>query len=408
MPSYSTPSPSQEMLPAQPYSRTCSVAADPLASQASLYGNAFMLEQTSSGRAGTQWASDPSLLPFYDLLNDPTVAPATRAQAMLEYRNLKLAQADLGTLLAIGAGRDGLPLSLSSDTQGTHFPLFERLGQAPVLQQLVRDLSERALSMPPDEVDIQALWDGTRSSAETLAGPGASEDASMMALQAMATFMNTQKFDKESKFPVDPATGLPLAMPEGVSPELWQTLSGASRHVANAPSPDAAVMSHGVDARKVQGDIPFTADNNYHFWTHAWVRASLQDEQGLNAEQAEAISAVAGAQYELRPGSFREEHGNAGLKDILVNAEGAAFGSDLVRDPAAALPRQDQGPPYDVRGLGPLDEVDPATQAVLDQADITSLEGLLDALLDGVLRNDAQDAPQELNPAGARQPHPLR
>lgn len=91
MPSYSTPSPSQETLPAQPYSQTCSVAADPLASQASLYGNAFMLEQTSSGRAGTQWASDPSLLPYYELLNGPTVAPATRAQAMLEYRNLELA-----------------------------------------------------------------------------------------------------------------------------------------------------------------------------------------------------------------------------------------------------------------------------------------------------------------------------
>lgn len=404
MPSYSTPSPTQSQLPAQPYSRSCSVPADPLAEQASLYGNAFLLEQTSTGRAGTQWAGDPSLLPFYNLLNDPTIEPATRAQTMLEYRNLKLAQADLSTLLSIAAGEDGMPLSLSSETQGTHFPLFERLGQDPAMQRLVLDLSERALSMPPDGVDIQALWDGTRASAELLAGPDATDDASMMALQAMATFMNTQKFDKASKFPVDSATGLPTGLPEGVSPELWQTLSSASRHVANAPSPDAAVMSHGVDAGKVRGDIPFTADNNYHFWTHAWVSASLQAEQGLSAEQAEAISAVAGAQYELRPSSFREEHGNAGLKDILVNAEGAAFGSDLVRDPAAALPGQDQGPPYDVRGLGPLDEMDAATQAVLDQGDITSVEGLLDALLDGVLRGDAQ----EPSPAGARLPHPLR
>ena len=60
--------------------------------------------------------------------------------------------------------------------------------------------------------------------------------------------------------------------------------------------------------------------------------ASLQAEHGLSAEEAEALSAVAGAQYELKPGSFREEHGNAGMKDILMNAEGAAFGSDLIRD----------------------------------------------------------------------------
>ena len=408
MPSYSTPSPTPEQTPAQPYSRTCSVSADPLAQQASSYGNAFMIDQTVGppARSGEQWATDPALLPFYELLNDPSVAPAARAEAMLSYRNQKLAKAPLAALTAIAAGDDDMPLSLESDREGTHYPLFERLGQDPEMQQLVLDLSQRALAMPAEEVDIAALWEGTRASASALAGPERTDEASMMALQAMATFMNAQKFAKPEKFPVDPETGLPATMPEGVSPELWATLDAANAHVAGAPTPDAAVMSHGVNARKAEG-APFTSDNNFHFWTHAWVSASLQAEQGLSAEQAEAISAVAGAQYELKPGSFREEHGNAGMKDILVNAEGAAFGSDLVRDPNASLPGQDAGPPYDVRGLGKMSALDPATDAVLQQADLGTLDGMLDAILDGVLRNDQATGAAERSSAGIPTPRPL-
>lgn len=408
MPTYSTPSPSQATLPAQPYSRTCSVSADPLASQASSYGNAFILDQTVGPppRAGQQWASAPSLLPFYELLNDPSVAPATRAEAMLRYRNQKLAEAPLATLAAIAAGDDDMPLSLASGREGTHFPLFERLGEDPAMQQLVMDLSQRALATPSEQVDIAALWEGTQASAAALAGPERADEASMMALQAMATLMNAQKFDRPGKIPVDPATGLPETLPEGVSPELWAALYAASQHVSSAPTPDAAVMSHGVDAWKEDDSVPFTADNNFHFWTHAWVSASLQREHGLSAQQAEAISAVAGAQYELKPGSFREEHGNAGMKDILVNAEGAAFGSDLVRDPSAPLPAQDAGPPFDVRALGKLGELDAATADVLARADLGTLEGLLDAFTDGVLHNDQDRAPAQPSTFDPRLPRP--
>jgi len=406
MPSYDTLSPAVEPTP-EPTGRVCAVSADPLAQQAASYGNAFMLDQAAGATPGSgeQWATNPALLPLYEMLNDPSVSPAARAEAMLRYRNQNLAAADLGTMAEMAAGTSDMPLSLAAGKEGAHFPLYERLGQDPEMQQLVLDLSQRALAMPADQVDIEALWEGTRSSAASLAGPERVQQGSLMALQAMATFMNAQKFSKAGKHPADLVTGLPQDMPEGISPELWATVLAANRHVASAPTPDAAVMSHGVNAQKLSEDIPFTADNNYHFWTHAWLCADLQAEHRLSPEQAEAISAVAGAQYELRPGSFQEERGNAGLKDILMNAEGAAFGSDLLRDPSAPLPDQDHGPPFDTRALGILDEIDPATQAVLDRADIRSAEGMLDALIDGVLAND-QDAGRSSS-AGERAPRPL-
>ena len=407
MPSYDTLSPAVEPTTPEPYSQTCSVSADPLAQQAASLGNAFMVDQTlgQPRGAGELWATNPALLPIFEMLNDPTVSPAERAEAMLRYRNQNMASLDWGTVAGIAAGTSGMPLSLADGKEGTHFPLYERLGQDPVMQQLVMDLSRRALAMPSDQVDIQALWEGTRVNAAVMAGPDQAQQASLRALQAMATFMNAQKFAKDKKHPVDPATGLPQDMPDGVTPELWAAVLAANRHVALAPTPDAAVMSHGVNAGKVADDVPFTADNNYHFWTHAWLCADLQVEHGLSPEQAEAISAVAGAQYELRPGSFQEEHGNAGLKDILMNAEGAAFGSDLLRDPSASLPGQDAGPPFDTRALGPMEEIDPTTSAALDRADLGSAEGLLDALLDGVLAND-DDAGRSPDP-GDRTPRPL-
>jgi hypothetical protein len=406
MPSYDTLSPAVESTP-EPYNRVCAVSADPLAQQASSHGNAFMLDQAAvaTPRSSEQWAANPALLPLYEMLNDPSVSPAARAEVMLRYRNQNLAAADLGTMAEMASGTSDMPLSLEAGKEGAHFPLYERLGQDPAMQQLVLDLSQRALAMQADQVDIEALWEGTRVGATALAGPEQAQQASLMALQAMATFMNAQKFARDKQHPIDPGTGLPQDMPEGVTPELWATGLAATRHVASAPTPDAAVMSHGVNAQKTADDIPFTADNNYHFWTHAWLCADLQAEQGLSPEQAEAISAVAGAQYELKPRSFQEEHGNAGLKDILMNAEGAAFGSDLLRDPSAPLPGQDHGPPFDTRALGPLDEIDPATQAVLDRADIGSAEGMLDALIDGVLAND-QDAGRS-SCAGERTPRPL-
>lgn len=80
MPSYDILSPAVESAP-EPTSRVCAVSADPLAQQAASYGNAFMLDQAAAmaPRAGEQWATNPALLPLYELLNDPGVSPAERA-----------------------------------------------------------------------------------------------------------------------------------------------------------------------------------------------------------------------------------------------------------------------------------------------------------------------------------------
>ena len=389
MPSYEPLSPSTSS-PTHAEPQRAPSATDPLTQLAGLFGNAFMMDQTAmvpEPRAGQQWAADPSLLPFYNMLNDPDVAPADRARAMLAYRNQKLAATDWTTLVQVDQGYPGMPLDASEGQAGAHFPLYERLGKDPAMAALVSDLTARALAMPQDEVDIQSLFEGTRASALELAGPEGEQEAALMALQAMATLMNADKFSHDGA-PLDPETGMPTNVPEGVSPEQWAGLQQAFSHIKFSNSGSAAVLSQGIGANPDNGTGLFTADNNFHFWTHAWISAELQANHGLSPEEAEAFSAFAGAQYELKPGSFKEEHGNAGLKDILMNAEGAAFGSDLMADPTASLPGQDQGPPPQSRDWGRMKTLDPETTTVLDQANDHGLPGLLDGLLDGVLLND--------------------
>lgn len=334
MPSYQT-APSTSPAPDLEQSRNCAVYVDPAAQRAALLGNAATQDALSpavdAGASGGRWSADLALRPLTEMLNDPEASMADRAAAMLTYRNQMLASSDWATLYAMKGNDPTMPLYSEGEKAGSQFPLFERLGQDPVLQAMVAELAQRAMAMPPDQVDIQALWAGTQESAAEMAGLGgaSSEENSVRALQAMATFMNVQKFDKQS-IPVDPSTGLPTIMPEGVSPELWAILRESSRDVRNSPSTQAAVMSHGAPAKANSPELPATADNNYHFWTHAWLSADLQANHGLTPEEAQSLSGFAGAQYELRPGSLREEQGNAGVKDILMNAEGAAFGTELL------------------------------------------------------------------------------
>lgn len=388
MPSYAPLTPTTAP-PTRAEPSTTTASTEPLAQAAGLYGNAFMMDRASltpETRSGQQWAEDPSLLPFYEMLNDPEVAPADRARAMLAYRNQKLAATDWTTLVAVDAGDSSMPLDASDEQAGAHFPLYRRLGEDPAMQALVADLTTRALAMCQDEVDIQSLFEGTRATALELAGPEGEQQAALMALQAMATLMNADKFTHDGA-PLDPETGMPANLPDGVSPEQWAGLQAAFTHIKFSESGSAAVLSQGIAANPDGGGL-FTADNNFHFWNHAWISAELQANHGLSPEEAEAFSAFAGAQYELKPSSFKEEHGNAGVKDILMNAEGAAFGSDLMADPTASLPAQDQGPPPQSRDWGRLKTLDADTTAVLEQANDHSLTGLLDGFLDGVLLND--------------------
>jgi hypothetical protein len=63
-------------------------------------------------------------------------------------------------------------------------------------------------------------------------------------------------------------------------------------------------------------------------------------------------SAFSGAYYEAqRPESLAENHGNAAIKDILMNAEGSDFGIRLFRDPKTALPGAYDGPAAENRDI---------------------------------------------------------
>ena len=93
-----------------------------------------------------------------------------------------------------------------------------------------------------------------------------------------------------------------------------------------------------------------------------------------------ATSGFIGAQYELLPGSFQENSGNAGLKDILVNAEGAAWGTRLLDDPELSLPGQFDGPALEDRSWNELDAFDDETQALLDKTSDLSIKSIWSSL----------------------------
>jgi hypothetical protein len=185
----------------------------------------------------------------------------------------------------------------------------------------------------------------------------------LRALQAMATLDNFQKFGGK----------LPPELAEDIPPELWDKIKTAGNTMNSSESPDAAVMSHGVPAKIPDKDAPddqqFTADHNFHFFSHAYLAASLVHDEGLEPEQAEAVSAMIGAQYELKPESLAEGGGNSGIKDVLMNAEGARFGTDLLTMDRT-LPDRDAGPPVENRHAKdiPVKELSPQVQSISDEA----------------------------------------
>ncbi len=77
----------------------------------------------------------------------------------------------------------------------------------------------------------------------------------------------------------------------------------------------------------------------------------LYERLAGDENDAEAISGFVGAQYELMDHSLSENAGNSGLKDILVNAEGARFGTSLMSEPDTLLPGQYDGPVPEDRSI---------------------------------------------------------
>jgi len=294
--------------------------------------------------AGQSYNDDVALEPIREALNDRNGSPAERAQLMLDYRNHQLADVPLGTVYAMQSGQEGMPIIASGDDKGMHVPLYERLANDESMQEMMANMSTRILDMDANDetIDMMEIFSAVQADAVELAGDdGNTADTNLASLQAMATLANYYKFEGDTS-------------PEdlGVDAALWDQIRSAGETLAAQENPEAAVMNHGVQAAPGNGD--FTADRNFHFFSHAYLAATLDHEHGLSDNDAEAMSGFIGSQYELMDHSLSENEGNSGLKDILVNAEGAQFGTSLMSAPDTPLPGQYDGPAPEDRSIGNL------------------------------------------------------
>ena len=196
-------------------------------------------------------------------------------------------------------------------------------------------------------------------------------DSDLDALRAMATLANYYKIGRDNNGKAQ--------LPQGVSEELWQQINEAGTKLSTSSSPEAAVMSRGVAPKHVEGQ-DFTSDRNFHFFSHAYLTAALQHQHQVSAERAKSTSGFIGTQYELQPSSFQENSGNSGLKDILVNAEGAAFGSALMKNSATMLPKTEDGPAIEDRSWEEMNSFDEDTQKLLEKANDLSVKGIMKSI----------------------------
>ena len=334
-----------------------------------LLGNQELLEQLQR-QTGRSMSPDRRLERARGELNDESLDPADRARTLLRYRNSLLPQLALPAMMSMRRNEPGMPVYGGGDTPGMVLPLYERLGKDASMQALMADLAGRINTTDVDSIDIHEVWSDTQDFAADQGGGSATADSSLRALQAMATLAN---YYKVSRGPDGQAE-----LPSGVSPELWAAIDRAGTALATSTSPEAAVMGHGAAPKDTGGD--FTSDRNFHFFSHAWLAAELAHAHGVAPDRARATSGFIGAQYELMPGSFRENSGNAGLKDILVNAEGAAWGTALLESPDKALPGTFDGPALEDRSWLELDDFDAETEHLLDKASDLSVKGIWSSL----------------------------
>lgn len=330
-------------------------------------------------------SDDPALRGIRESVNRPDLAFGQRAGNMLDYRNKQIGLLDIDGMQAMKANRPDMPMYASGDKKGMQHPLYEKLASDPRMQTMMAELAKQISSADPDKLDINEIWKQTQASAmrntkpgEELAGNTA--DSNLLALQAMATLGNSSKFigkDGKDNLPPEIAGKLP--------PALWKQIQAASDALTHSKSPNAAVMSHDTPAGPQPGDAPFSADNNFHFFSHAYLSASLSHQHGIRPHQAEAMSAFSGAQYELGRFSLAEHSGNSGLKDIWMNAEGAAFGSDLMATPGAALPGKFDGPPIEDRSIPGVERLPDDVRAISTEADDLSTSGLAASALQGAI-----------------------
>jgi Domain of unknown function (DUF4157) len=285
---------------------------------------------------------DESLDPIRAAQNDPSLSHEQRAQLMYDYRNAQLERMSVGTDTAwamneMNNASPDAPIYLGGAKRGSHMPLFEKLGDDPDMQQMMSQMADSINSQKPGELDIQKIFKNVQQDSEDMDLNDPRRNRKLMALQAMATLVNASKFDPQGKG-TKPPDEILEKLPEG----LYDKIKAANAALATSESGQAAVMGHNQTTSNA-------FDNNAHFFTHAYLTGSLTSEYGLSGKDAQAMSGLIGAQYELLPTSIHEGSGNAGIKDILMNAEGASFGTDFINGKRSDLPGQMEGPQVENR-----------------------------------------------------------
>jgi hypothetical protein len=285
---------------------------------------------------------DESLDPIRAAQNDASLTHEQRAQLMYDYRNAQLGQMSMSTdtawaLNEMNNASPDAPIYLGGAKRGSHMPLFEKLGDDHDMQQMMAQMADSINSQKPEELDIQKIFENVQKDSAEMDLNDPRRNRKLMALQAMATLVNSSKFDPQGKG-TKPPDEILEKLPEG----LYDKIKAANAALASSTSSGGAVMGHNQKTGNA-------FDNNAHFFTHAYLTGSLTTEYGLSAKDAQAMSGMIGAQYELLPTSIHEGSGNAGIKDILMNAEGASFGTDFVSGKRSDLPGQLEGPEVENR-----------------------------------------------------------
>lgn len=276
---------------------------------------------------------DDALMPIEEALNDPSLSHAHRTDLVARYQDRMSARLPWTDIAWEAAGSD-FPLSRSGF--GPH--LAESL-DSPQFRMLLDSLNSRASSAPSDQLNIEELWGGVRDDAAALYGDGeVGPGTDLEALRAMALVQNARRV------PID-----------GLDARQQDVLAQTERTYwafRNSMNPEAAVQSRGAAPSAKGFPQERSDDHNFHFFSHAFVAADAVRERGLNIDEARAWSGFVGAQYEFRSEGLSEKGGNAALKDLMMNAEGAAFGASLMLDPSTPFPGMCSGPLLEDRSMG--------------------------------------------------------
>jgi hypothetical protein len=268
-----------------------------------------------------------ALQPLRKAFNDPTLTQATRSDLVKDYfhSSLRPGVAIPATLTLFG--HDAMPMTRKG---GINEPLVKELRTSATFQMAMRTVAAELKLKRPIEESWPKLV-GQLGVASTL--------------KAMTLIYSFYKWQDATGLPEDVKT----VSKEAYTATCWinQQRSDDIRKGNEAAKravhlPQTMVMNHGSSD---------TYDNPTHFFAHAWLAYRLR-EMGFTESQALRTSAFSGAYYEAqRPESLAENHGNAAIKDILMNAEGSDFGIRLFRDPKTALPGAYDGPAAENRDI---------------------------------------------------------